>query len=180
MSKASRPLSKSTFLLLFILCCSLPFIAAKLVLEFGWFNSDTSNKGQWLDKEIQLLPENERTQLHWHLVYVQANECDVNCEAALYLMQQLYIGLGRKQDEINALILAERAPEQLTKFAHIKWQAQTQLTPDLQNHISIVNQKGLALLRYPVTADQAAMLVIGKGIRTDLLRLMNYDRTGTK
>ena len=180
MSKANRPLSKSTFLLLFILCCSLPFIAAKLVLEFGWFNSDTSNKGQWLDKEIQLLPENERTQLHWHLVYVQSNECDANCEAALYLMQQLYIGLGRKQDEINTLIVSERTPEQLTKFSHVKWQAQTQSIPELQNHISIVNQKGLALLRYPVTTDPATMLVVGKGIRTDLLRLMNYDRVGTK
>ncbi len=180
MSKASRPLSKSTFLLLFILCCSLPFIAAKLVLEFGWFNSDTSNKGQWLNKEIQLLPADERTQLHWHLVYVQASECDANCEVALYLMQQLYIGLGRKQDEINTLIVAERAPAQLVKFSHIKWQAPVTSAPELQNHILIVNQKGLVLLRYPVTTDSDDMLVVGKGIRTDLLRLMNYDRVGTK
>jgi hypothetical protein len=180
MSKVSRPLSKSTFLLLFILCCSVPFIAAKLVLEFGWFNSDTSNKGQWLDREIQMLPGDERTQLHWHLVYVQASECDANCETALYMMQQLYIGLGRKQDEINTLVVADRAPQQLAKFSHIKWQAPLSLTPELQHHILIVNQKGLALLRYPVTTDPAAMLVIGKGIRTDLLRLMNYDRTGTK
>lgn len=178
MTKANQSISKSKFLFLFILCISVPLIAAKLALEFGWFNPGTSNKGQWLEHEIQLLPPNAQGQLHWHLVYIQAQQCDASCEIALYTMQQLYIGLGRKQDEVNTLIVAEQAPAQLTKFSSIAWQAPITSTPELRNQIVIVNQQGLILLRYPVTLDPAGMLTVGKDIRTDLLRLMNYDRNG--
>ncbi len=178
MNKSNRTLSKSKFLFLFILCSSLPLIAAKLALQYGWFNAGVSNKGQWLDHEIQLLPATEHPQLRWHLVYVQAQQCDANCEIALYTMQQLYIGFGRKQDEFNALIVAEQSPAELAKFSFITWQAPKTSEPELQNHILIVNQQGMVLLRYPVSLDPAVMLGVGKDIRTDLLRLMNYDRAG--
>jgi hypothetical protein len=178
MSSVNPSLSKSNFLLLFFLCSSVPFVAAKLVLEFGWFNAGANNKGHWLEREIQLLPAAEQTQKHWHLVYVQAKQCEASCELALYTLQQLYIGLGRKQDEISALIIAEQSPPQLAKFSSIKWQAPVVLVPELENQILIVNQQGLVLLRYPVALDTAGMLVVGKDVRTDLLRLMNYDRVG--
>ena len=178
MSITNHPIGKYKFLLLFFLCISLPFVAAKLALHYGWFNSGTNNKGHWLEREIQLLPATAHTKQHWHLVYVQAQQCDASCELALYTMQQLYIGFGRKQTALSTLILAEQAPAQLAKFPSIAWQAPTTSVPELQNQILIVNQQGLVLLRYPVPLDQAGMLVVGKGIRTDLLRLMNYDRVG--
>jgi Uri superfamily endonuclease len=177
MTIINRSLSKSRFLILFFLCSSVPFIAAKLALEFGWFSSGVKNKGHWLERDIQLLPATEKQQ-HWHLVYVQAQQCDASCELALYTLQQLYIGLGRKQEQISALILADQAPAQLANFPVLKWQTPLALTPELQNQILIVNQKGLVLLRYPVSLDPAGMLIVGKDIRTDLLHLMNYDRVG--
>ncbi len=178
MALNSRPLGKSTFLILFLLCSSVPLIAAKLVLEFGWFKAGANNKGQWLEREIQLLPSALHSEKKWHLVYVQAQQCDTTCELALYTMQQLYIGFGRKQDEVSALLVAEESPSQLAKFSSIKWHAPAASAPELQNQIVIVNQQGLVLLRYPVTSNPAGMLVVGKDIRTDLLRLMNYDRVG--
>jgi hypothetical protein len=180
MSSSNRSLSKSTFLILFCVCSSLPFVAAKLALEFGWFHAGVNNKGQWLEREIQLLPASAHTQQRWHLVYVQAQACDGYCEIALYTLQQLYIGFGRKQDDVSALIVAAQAPAQLERFVAIKWQAPitSTVTQELQNQIVIVNQQGLVLLRYPVTLDPKGMLVVGKDIRTDLLRLMNYDRVG--
>ncbi|CAM5198082.1 hypothetical protein [Alishewanella longhuensis] len=50
-------MNKNKFLLLFILCCVLPLLAAKLVLELGWFNPGSSSRGQWLQQEIYLLDD---------------------------------------------------------------------------------------------------------------------------
>lgn len=164
------------FLLLFFVCCSLPFIAAKLALSFAWFPSGVTNKGQWLERDVQMLPPSNNTQEHWHLVYVQAQECDDVCELSLYGLQQIYSGLGRQQNQISAVIIATNSPPQLNRFPALKWQSSAASITELQNHIFIVNQDGLALLRYPIINDKENLLAIAKDIRTDLLRLMNYDR----
>lgn len=165
------------FLLLFFLCCSLPFIAAKLALAFYWLPVGVTNKGQWLEQEIQLLPVAAPTPQHWHLVYVQEQRCSLHCELALYAIQQIKSGLGRQQDQVGALILADKTPEQLAHFSTIQWLPFSANSTELQGHIFIVNQQGLALLRYPVVSDNEHMLMIGKDIRADLRRLMAYDRS---
>jgi hypothetical protein len=175
LTPAIAPFANKKFLLLFIICCALPFVAAKLALEFSWLAAGATNKGQWLEREIKVLPAS--TQTHWRLVYVQANNCDASCELALYTLQQIHSGLGRKQVQINNVILADKMPQQLAHFASIQWQPTNVALPELQNHIVIVNQQGLALLRYPAIHDQAHMLAVGKDIRADLRRLMNYDRS---
>ena len=48
-------MNKKKFLLLFVLCCALPLLAAKLVLEFGWFNRGVSSNGEWQQTEVFLL-----------------------------------------------------------------------------------------------------------------------------
>lgn len=175
LTPATAPSANKKFLLLFFICCALPFVAAKLALEFSWFAAGATNKGQWLEREIKVLPAS--TQTHWRLVYVQANSCDASCELALYTLQQIHSSLGRKQIQIHNLVLADQSPPQLTRYAHIEWQAANLALPELQNHIVIVNQQGVALLRYPAIEDQAHMLTVGKDIRADLRRLMNYDRS---
>ena len=178
MSSLSSLHGNKKFLLLFVLCCSLPLVTAKLALEFSWFNAGATNKGQWLEQEIQLLPASSSSRQHWHLVYVQAQQCDINCNLALYILQQIYTGLGRQQEQISILAIADQMPQALTRFPSITWQSPSISVSDFQDQIFIVNQQGLALLRYSVVNDPKKMLLIGKDIRTDLRRLMAYDRDG--
>ena len=185
-------MNSRTFFLLFCLCAIVPLAAAKLSLTMGWFSHSGTNKGIWMEKEIQLLPDMTNLQgntfysaeVHWRLVYVQAEICDTYCEQALLTLQQLYSGLGRKQLKIKPLLLAPpqsnvKQTAQLQQWPNIDWQPASFVVPELQNHIVIVNQRGLVLLRYPITASPEQMRDLAKDIRTDLLHLINYDRSGT-
>ena len=174
------------FLILFILCAAVPLIAAKISLSFGIFNQGGTNKGEWLQHDIQLLPEiadiitsgELNTSVHWHLVYVQSATCEQQCEQALFTLQQLYAGMGRKQLKIKTLMMAKQQPVQLKKFPAIGWQPELSVANELQNQIVIVNQRGLVLLRYPIADSPEQMRDLARDIRTDLLRLINYDRSG--
>lgn len=172
-------MSSRKFLFLFFLCCSLPVVAAKLYLESGWLaKSETNNKGQWMQQEIKLLDVHSKESSHWHLVYVQAGDCTKICEHTLYTLQQLYTGFGRKQMNVKPLVLSNSKLNQLAQFPSLGWQQDAQPVTELQNTIVIVNQQGFALLRYPVTDDLNQMIKTAKDIRTDLIRLMSYDRGG--
>lgn len=167
------------FFSFFLLCALVPLLAAKVSLAFGWFSHDSVNKGYWLEREIELLPNAKVNTPAWRLVYVAPEQCTQACEQALYSMQQLYTGLGRKQLNIQPLIIAATSPKLLREFSSVSWLEKNALAESLQNQIVIVNRDGLALLRYPVNADPEQMQNVAKDIRTDLLRLMNYDRSGS-
>lgn len=179
-------MSSRNFFILFFLCAAVPLLAAKISLSMGWFSHASTNKGQWLQHEIQLLPDATsvtgaqptNSSVHWHLVYVQAAVCDQQCEQALFTLQQLYAGMGRKQLAIKPLVMAQQQPAQLNKFPAISWQPEQTAANELQNQIVIVNQRGLVLLRYPVANSPEQLRDLAKNIRTDLLRLINYDRSG--
>jgi hypothetical protein len=174
-SSVALPQTNKKFFLLFFLCCSLPLVTAKLALEFSWFTAGVTNKGQWLEEGVQIFPAIHNQQ-HWQLVYVQTQRCDSSCELALYTLQQIYTGFGRQQEQLNLSIVASQAPSQLTHYPAIHWQTSNVPLQELQDHILIVNQEGLAILRYPVVKNSENMITIGKDIRTDLRRLMVYDR----
>jgi len=174
---AATPLPKSQFLLLFFLCCTLPLLAAKLALSFGWFTAGATNKGQWLEHEIQLFPASDA---RWHLVYIQSNrqqdDCNQRCELALYSLQQLYSGLGAHQARVDVRLVAAQKPEQLSQFPSVHWHMDAVVSEALVDQLVIVNPKGVALLSYPVAPDKAQLAVIAKRIRADLLHLLAYDR----
>jgi hypothetical protein len=178
-------MSSRKFFAWFFICGFVPLLAAQLSLSLGWFNKASTNKGQWLQHDIQLLPDtinptqdNIDSDVHWHLVYVQAAVCEQQCEQALFILQQLYAGMGRKQLKVQPLVMAQQQPVQLNKFPAIGWRPENKAVNELQNQIVIVNQRGLVLLRYPVDSDPDHMRDIAKNIRTDLLHLINYDRSG--
>lgn len=179
-------MSSRKFFAWFFICAAVPLFAAQASLLLGWFSQASTNKGEWLQHEILLLPHKENAaqenvldnNVHWHLVYVQPAHCEQQCEQALFTLQQLYAGMGRKQLKIKPLIMAQHQPEQLNKFPAIGWQAGGDIANELQNQIVIVNQRGLVLLRYPVDGNPDHMRDLAKNIRTDLLRLINYDRSG--
>lgn len=172
------------FFSLFLLCALVPLAAAKLSLAMGWFSHSVVNKGYWMEREIELLPDADLHTAAWRLVYIAPEHCTQSCEQALYGLQQLYTGLGRKQVNIQPLVIANNRPVVLERFSAIVWQSpennlNKDVTDKLHDQIVIVNRDGLALLRYPINRDAAHMETITKNIRTDLLRLLNYDRQGT-
>lgn len=175
-------LDKRTFFLLFFLCCSLPLLAAKCALEFGWFTPGVTNKGQWLEQEIVILPDTKSlAEKRWHLVYMPAQACDHTCDLALYTLQQLYSGLAARQERVSVVVLADQQPQHLENFRDIHWQASGVNIANLylENKIVLVNPHGIALLHYPVATEPVAMVTLAKAIRTDLLRLLAFERSGT-
>ncbi len=168
-------MNKKKFLGLFVLCCALPLLAAKLVLEFGWFNAGASSQGQWQQSEVFLLaPTAEKA--HWRIGVLPAADCTMACLSALHTVQQLYVGMGRKQVQVQPVFLSSMPLDAaFTVFS------QPPVTADvpqaLQDKILLIDQQGLVLLSYPLPAVKADMAVTAKAIRQDLLKLLNYDRT---
>ncbi|MFN3709804.1 MAG: hypothetical protein ACK4GU_02485 [Alishewanella aestuarii] len=167
-------MNKNKFLLLFILCCALPLLLAKLVLELGWFNPGSSSRGDWLSQEVYLLPNAGKVPKHWRIVVV-AEQCATPCQQALHTVKQLYIGLGRKQNQVQPVLLGQASLSDYPMFTQAETPAA--LSADLQQHIVLVDQRGLALLKYPLPAQAEQMAATAKAIRADLMKLMNYDRT---
>ena len=168
-------MNKKKFLWLFALCCALPLLAAKLVLEFGWFNRGVSSQGEWQKSELFIL-EATTEKAHWRIGVMPAAECATQCLGALHTVQQLYVGLGRKQAQVQpVLISAEAASSDYSAFKQLP--AITAVPKALHNKILLIDQQGLVLLSYPMPAAQADMADTAKAIRQDLLKLLNYDRT---
>ena len=199
-------MSSRKFLSLFLLCALVPLAAAWASLRFGWFAAaPTVNHGEWLTQELRLLPAPEQGGGQWHLVYVPAGEGELTCldgqdasartdgdratttravapatrcEQALLILQQLHAGLGRKQARVQALVLAAEDPAARARYPHIAWQAAQISDTALLGRIVLVDPRGLALLRYAVEPGAAQAQRVAGEIRSDLLRLMNYDRSG--
>lgn len=168
-------MNKNKFLLLFMVCCALPLVLAKAVLEFGWFNAGVTNKGQWLEQEIYLLEEAATPPDHWRIAVV-AEQCDqVSCQQALHTVKQLYVGLGRKQQQVQPVLVGQELPADYPMFTLL--QATSAANLSLQNYIVLVDARGLALLRYPMPEQSTDMAATAKAIRADLMKLLNYDRT---
>lgn len=167
-------MNKNKFLILFILCCASPLILAKLVLEFGWFNAGSSSRGSWLQEEVFLLPATQNSTKSWRVAVI-AEECDEVCLQALHTVKQLYIGLGRKQNQVQPIYVGNSQVVDYPMFQQLH--VATTLSSPLQQKIIIVDQQGLALLSYTLPAVADEMAVTAKAIRADLMKLMNYDRT---
>ena len=168
-------MNKKKFLWLFVLCCALPLLAAKLVLEFGWFNRGVSSQGEWQQNEVFLLaPTTEKA--HWRIGVMPAAECAAQCRDALHTVQQLYIGLGRKQAQVQPVLISPDAAS--SDYSAFKQQPPVATVPTaLHNKILLIDQQGLVLLSYPMPTAKTDMADTARAIRQDLLKLLNYDRT---
>lgn len=168
-------MNKKKFLWLFVLCCALPLLAAKLVLEFGWFNRGVSSQGEWQKTELFLL-EATAEKAHWRIGVMPAAECSKLCLGALHTVQQLYVGLGRKQTQVQPVFISSGV--MASGFsAFMQLPALHEVPADLHDKILLIDQQGLVLLSYPMPAAEADMATTAKAIRQDLLKLLNYDRT---
>lgn len=171
--KRAYSFSPPIFFALFALCCFLPLVAARLALSFTWFSPGVSNKGNWMEQELRLPHPNGL----WQLLYVQGDQCDKSCELALYSLQQLHAGLGAKREQVSVGLLAAQAPSQLTYYPRLHWQSSVAvLPPKFNGQLLLVNRQGQLLLHYDAVANQQDAMITAKKIRTDLLRLLAFDR----
>lgn len=168
-------MNKNKFLLLFLLCCGLPLLAAKVVLAMGWYNGGASSNGQWQQSDVFLL-DATKDQAHWRLAVTSNAQCNEHCLQALFTLKQLYIGLGRKQDQVQPVLISQQAvPDDYAMFV---LSAPRQAVPAaLEQRILLIDQQGLVLLSYPMPEAESEMALTAKAIRKDLLKLLNYDRT---
>lgn len=166
-------MAKNKFLLLFLLCCVVPLAAAKLVLSNGWFSSGVNSQGQWLTKEVLLLPPGKSADPHWRLVYLAPQQCLQDCMQAIDLMQKVYLALGRKQQQLALVVLTEQP---ISALPATLTQQQGSAQGLSVGQLVLVENQGLALLQYPVPADTQQRLLTGKAVMADLKKLMNYDR----
>jgi hypothetical protein len=166
-------MTKKKFLWLFAACCLVPLAMAQLVLSSGWFSAGVNSKGQWLTEEVKLLPAIAPNQPHWRLVYLAPSDCQLACKQTLNLMSQIHSALGRKQDNLTLVVLADVAPKELTPKFHFQQGTSQVLTP---GQMVLVEHSGLALLQYQFPADATQLALLGKAVMSDLKKLINYDR----
>ena len=171
--KRAYSFSPPLFFAFFALCCFLPLVAAKLALSLTWFSPGVGNKGSWMEQELRLPHPNGL----WQLLYVQGGQCDKSCELALYSLQQLHTGLGAKREQVSVGLLADQPPALLAHYPVLHWQSPVAaLPPAFNGQLLLVNRQGQLLLHYDAVANQQDAMMTAKKIRTDLLRLLAFDR----
>lgn len=171
--KRAYSFSPPLFFALFALCCFLPLLAAKLALSLAWFSPGVGNKGSWMQQELRLPHPNGL----WQLLYVQTGQCNKPCELALYSLQQLHTGLGPKREQVSVGLLAEHMPAQLVHYPALRWQSSVDaLSATFNGQLLLVNRQGQVLLHYNAVANPQDAMMTAKKIRTDLLRLLAFDR----
>lgn len=170
----------SKFFALFLFCVGAPLALAKLSLQQGWFSDgETNNKGKWVKDEVRVsLPNPGDAGVDWYLVYVAGDDCHKTCEQALYTLQQLHTGLGRKQVKLKTLVSSATKPPHLDNYAALNWIESSTSLETFNNKILLLNEDGLALLQYDTAEQMETMITLARDIRSDLNRLMNYDRGG--
>lgn len=184
-------LNRHKIIFVFTLCFMLPFAAAKVALAFSLYTPGITAKGEWLQQEVYLSP-GEKTR--WHLAYVQpgiaqsgmvqpgmslagqTTNCDNTCELGIYTLQQLYAGLGKYQDSVDISVVS-LAPADRSHDLHWLPVNEEFAGAGLENQLLILNRDGEVLLRYPAAENMQDAADVARDMRSDLIRLLNYDRT---
>ncbi|MGY3858138.1 MULTISPECIES: hypothetical protein [Aeromonas] len=146
----------------FVLVILLPVLLAALTLHQGWYEAGTRSKGQWLKREIYLLPPLSAHQSQWRLVYLEADRCAAQCQQVPILMARIQSALGRNGDKLALM------PLRLTSLGSGE---------GLQaGELMLVDPQGLAILRYEVPDNSTQWPLFGKAVLSDLQQLLKYQR----
>ena len=187
MNKARRNL------LLLLAAFVLPIGMAKLVLEQGWYQGGSTNRGVLV---AQPAPDWVSTPSSWQLMYVLPEACDEVCQAALFTLRQVPQALGRKQDRVQSSVIthdkAQKAEvsgdlnEVITTITISQEQYQSAALPEGLTALYIVDPLGNLVMAYPLQflealpekEQQQAILKLGKDTFLDLKRLLKLSKVG--
>jgi hypothetical protein len=180
--------SKST-LILMIAVFVLPVILAFFALKFDWFNKAATNRGDLLQPVIEAQSLLSDSDINWHLLYVIPQECLIECENALYGIEQTYRATGKESDRVSLLFIAtENSSSEALEKARSKTGAI--LLQKSQNNVNevfknvdinaifISDTQHNIVLRYPVTQDKQQAIMDSRDILADLKKLLKLSRIG--
>ena len=105
MTETTTKNNNKRLLLILLAVFVLPVLLAKFALEFEWFNKGATNKGQLLEPALDFTSLNVTDSNKWRIVYVLPNHCDVQCENALFSLNQIHTALGKEMDRVDAVVV---------------------------------------------------------------------------
>lgn|GEM_PF-1089730 len=197
--------NRATLIALFALFI-VPVALAYAAYFNGWFANATKNQGELLAEENVLDIEDfdfikadskkitgkEFETLYWWVMPVDPSVCDDEClKLNLYMLNQTYVGLGKKSGRINQLLILPTGteielgdfPTAFSPFSNVGVKALDKsnggLNKDLPaNYIYLVDPLGNIFMRYPLIDHKDNAVEKSKDLRTDILRLFKYSRLG--
>ena len=182
-------------LLLLLALFVLPLLIVGAMYQFDWRPQGGSH-GQLISPPRPLQLDGAQTlqggrfdatqwQGHWNLVYVALANCDAACEAQLGTLRQVHASLGKEIGRIQRVLLVPTGgTDQALARIHQQYPDLVVLVGDGAQNLArqfgatlpedgvyLVDPLGNLMMRYPAGYD-------AKGIRRDLMRLLNYSWTG--
>jgi len=162
----------------------LPVIIAYVAYFNGLFVSATKNRGELLSEQNvadiedflflradgNVISGKEFETLYWWLLPIDSSQCDDDClKLNVYTVNQTYLGLGKKSERINQLLVLptgskikiENFPIAFSTFTNIGVKAlenaQKGINKDLPaNFIYLTDPLGNIFMRYPLVRNKAA------------------------
>lgn len=161
-------------LIFIVIVFILPVLAAKLILDKGWYQGGKTNHGILLTPAFNLGKDIR----HWLLLYSPAASCEQICRESLWQIRQVHTLLTTEGDRVKRYILGN----DLQTTADLNLPRLT-VTADLRTNfitdaLYLVDPMGNVILYYQFPADRAQALIIGKGLLSDLKRLLKISKIG--
>lgn len=180
--------NKSTLLLL-ALAFLLPVGLAKLALENDWFNRASTNKGELLEPSFSIQPLLADQEPKWRLMYRLPQQCNVQCDNALYSIKQVHQALGKHMGRATTLVIASDDSDQDTlatlsddstiNLLKVQQQNVNQVFKDAPaDGIFLVDTLGNVILRYPLQQEKQQAVLKSRDVLADLRKLLKLSRIG--
>ena len=160
---------KSRPLMLFVLCCVLPFLLAYVAIMSNWQPSDTTNKGQLLKKEVAIPNWQSKENTLWTIALAAPSTCLESCKKQHDRLANLYQALGKKRSKVELAILGQVEDSELTSFPEV--------AALKAGSLYLIDHHGLVVLAYPYEESNEKSKLIHKGLLSDLKKLLNYARS---
>jgi hypothetical protein len=168
----------------------LPVVLAKLALDNNWFNKASTNKGELLSPILDMTAIQDATAVpKWQLLYVLPTQCGVECENALYSVEQVWTALGKEHDRVRATVVSTpksdpAVTQRLNKQNTVKLlktndkDVDNVFNGEPVNAIFIADTLNNVILRYPLQIEQEQAILHSRDILSDLRKLLKLSRIG--
>lgn len=168
----------------------LPVVLAKLALDNNWFNKAATNKGELLSPTLDMSAiQDKAAEPKWQLVYVLPSQCSIECENALYSVEQVWTALGKEHDRVRATVISTPASDlsvarRLNEHSAVKLlktnveSVNNVFKGEPVNAIFIADTLNNVILRYPLQVEQQQAILHSRDILSDLRKLLKLSRIG--
>jgi hypothetical protein len=161
---------KNKTMWLFILCCGIPLLLAYTALFFNWLPQNATNKGKFVDGEIEISDWQQAPGILWTIALNAPIDCEVTCERQLNDLSNIYTALGKNQRRVNLAVFGRK----MTTDNIVNYPSQQNLDP---GNLYLIDHRGLVVLEYQPSLDIQENRIRHKGMLKDLKKLLNYARS---